>query len=98
MARRKAKAKRPIESYDHRGEERLNNPPVGLVTPDTDRDAGSKTYEYDPCGATPPGQQGRTLEEILDAHFGDVPQEAWDRFPDDFIENMDLYLYGADKR
>ena len=48
MARRRGQGKRPIESYDHRGEERLNNPPVGLVTPDTDRDAGRKTYEYDP--------------------------------------------------
>ena len=48
MARRRGQAKRPIESYDHRGEDRLNNPPVGLVTPDTDRDAGGKTYEYDP--------------------------------------------------
>ena len=46
--RRRRRAKRPIESYDHRGKERLNNPPVGLVTPDTDRDAGKKTYAYDP--------------------------------------------------
>ena len=46
--RRRPKTKRPIESYDHRGKERLNNPPVGLVTPDTDRDAGKKTYAYDP--------------------------------------------------
>ena len=49
MPRRRAyQAKRPIESYDHKGKERLNNPPVGLVTPDTDRDAGRKTYAYDP--------------------------------------------------
>ena len=49
MARRRTnQAKRPIESYDHRDKERLNNPPVGLVTPDTDRDAGRKTYAYDP--------------------------------------------------
>ena len=27
--RRRPRAKRPIESYDHRGKERLNNPPVG---------------------------------------------------------------------
>ena len=40
--------KRPIEYYDHRDKERLNNPPVGLVTPETDRDAGGKTYAYDP--------------------------------------------------
>ena len=46
--RRTYQAKRPIESYDHRGEERLNNPPVGLVTPETDQDAGRKTYAYDP--------------------------------------------------
>ena len=46
--RRRPKTKRPIESYDHRDKERLNNPPVGLVTPDTDRDAGKKTYAYDP--------------------------------------------------
>ena len=49
MARRgQPEKKRPIESYDHRGEERLNNPPVGLVTPETDRDAGKKSYAYDP--------------------------------------------------
>ena len=46
--RRRPRAKRPIESYDHRGNQRLNNPPVGLVTPDTDQDAGRKTYAYDP--------------------------------------------------
>ncbi len=47
-SRRTYQAKRPIESYDHRDKERLNNPPVGLVTPETDRDAGRKTYAYDP--------------------------------------------------
>ena len=41
--------KKPIESYDHKDKKRANNPPVGLVTPDTDPDAGQKkTYEYDP--------------------------------------------------
>jgi adenine-specific DNA-methyltransferase len=45
----KTKAKRPIESYDHRDKQRANNPPVGLVTPDTDPEAGAKkTYAYDP--------------------------------------------------
>ena len=50
MPGRKAtyQAKRPIESYDHRDKDRINNPPVGLVTPDTDRDAGRKSYAYDP--------------------------------------------------
>ena len=47
--RRKATAKKPIESYDHTDKKRANNPPVGLVTPDTDPDAGHKrTYQYDP--------------------------------------------------
>ena len=49
MARqRRSRNKRPIESYDHRDKDRLNNPPVGLVTPKTDKDAGRKTYTYDP--------------------------------------------------
>ena len=39
---------RPIEAYEHRGQERLNNPPVGLVTTANDQDAGRKAYEYDP--------------------------------------------------
>lgn len=47
--KKKTKSKRPIESYEHRDKQRVNNPPVGLVTPDTDPDAGTaKTYSYDP--------------------------------------------------
>ena len=30
--------KKPIEQYDHKGKKRVNNPPVGLVTPDTDKE------------------------------------------------------------
>jgi adenine-specific DNA-methyltransferase len=41
--------KRPIEQYDHKGKTRVNNPPVGLVTPKTDPLATThKTYFYDP--------------------------------------------------
>ena len=40
--------KKPIEQYDHAGRSRMNNPPVGLVTPDNDRDAKAKSYAYDP--------------------------------------------------
>ena len=43
MARRKG-GKRKIEGYEHSDKQRLNNPPVGLVTPDTDKDEGKKTY------------------------------------------------------
>ena len=40
--------KKPIDQYDHKEAQRINNPPVGLVTPETDKDAGKKTYAYDP--------------------------------------------------
>ena len=40
--------KKPIEQYDHKGKKRVNNPPVGLVTPATDKESGKKTYAYDP--------------------------------------------------
>ena len=40
--------KRPIEQYEHKDKTRVNNPPVGLVTPDTDKDGSKKKYSYDP--------------------------------------------------
>ncbi len=43
----KKAAKRPIEQFEHTAT-RANNPPVGLVTPETDPDAGRKKYAYDP--------------------------------------------------
>ena len=48
MARRKESTEREVEHYTHAGKDRVNNPPVGLVTPETDKDAGKKTYAYDP--------------------------------------------------
>ena len=47
MARRTTRARRQVENYAHEGKERVNNPPVGLVTPDTDPDAGAKTWAHD---------------------------------------------------
>ena len=41
-------AKRDIENYAHTGKKRVNNPPVGLVTPETDKDADKKSYAHDP--------------------------------------------------
>ena len=43
-------------------------------------------------------RRGRTLYEILDDFAERIPHEIKDQFPDDFIENMDHYLYGASKR
>lgn len=56
MARGKGKGskaadskKRKIERYEHKGKKRVNNPPVGLVTPETDPPAPTrKSYAYDP--------------------------------------------------
>ena len=48
MAKQAKTNKRAIRNYTHQGKKRPNNPPVGLVTPETDRDAGKKTYAYDP--------------------------------------------------
>lgn len=49
MARKvKQIRKRKLEQYDHKGKERVNNPPVGLVNPQTDKDAPKKNYKYDP--------------------------------------------------
>ena len=40
--------KRPIEQYSHPDKKRVNNPPVGLVTPETDQKETQRTYAYDP--------------------------------------------------
>lgn len=45
---RELESKKPIEQYDHAGKTRKNNPPVGLVTADTEKDSDRKTYAHDP--------------------------------------------------
>ncbi len=45
---KKKDATSPIEAYLHTKEERLNNPPVGMVDPETDPDGEQKKYSYDP--------------------------------------------------
>jgi adenine-specific DNA-methyltransferase len=48
MARSRKPDTKPIEQYDHKDKKRCNNPPVGLVTPETDKDGKAKVYQYDP--------------------------------------------------
>ena len=48
MVRVKKSDKKPIEQYEHKDKKRINNPPVDLVTPETDKKEGKKTYSYDP--------------------------------------------------
>lgn len=42
------KKQRQVEHYTHQGKERVNNPPVGLVTPETDGEEDKNTYRHDP--------------------------------------------------
>ena len=45
----KSALSKPIEQYEHRDKQRLNNPPVGLVDAHTDNGGQKKkTYQYDP--------------------------------------------------
>ncbi|GEM_PF-3169118 len=48
MAKATKSKKKPIDQYDHKGKKRVNNPPVGLVTPETDKETGKKSYVHDP--------------------------------------------------
>ncbi len=68
MAEEEKARKRPIEQYDHKGKQRVNNPPVGLVTPERDKDGGKKTYAYDPHidPALQFDSQGAEIEGLID--------------------------------
>jgi adenine-specific DNA-methyltransferase len=76
MARGKASGgkppKRPIARYEHTDKKRINNPPVGLVTPETDPVAPThKTYDYvAPVPSVKPRQ-----ELNYDPHLD--PQLVW---------------------
>ncbi|CAD5931392.1 DUF559 domain-containing protein [Planktothrix agardhii] len=48
MARQKKPYQRNIDQYNHENQQRVNNPPVGLVTPESDPDGDNKNYSYDP--------------------------------------------------
>ena len=65
-------SKRPIERYEHKGKKRINNPPVGLVTPETDPVAPThKIYDYvAPVPSVKPRQ-----ELDYDPHLD--PQLVW---------------------
>lgn len=77
---KKSKKKRQIEQYDHSDKTRANNPPVGLVTPATDKDEGKKTYQYDPHidPALQFDSQGSEVENIIDEGLAAVTSAADD--------------------
>ena len=39
----------------------------------------------------------RPIEEVLIELAKEIPQEEWDRLPDDLNDNLDHYLYGGPK-
>jgi adenine-specific DNA-methyltransferase len=43
-----AQKTKKLDQYEHRDKARVNNPPVGLVTAETDPESRKKGYEYDP--------------------------------------------------
>src|SRR5437016_8606777 len=65
-------AKRPIDRYEHKDKKRVNNPQVGLVTPETDPVAPTHaTYDYiTPVPSVKPKQ-----ELDYDPHLD--PQLVW---------------------
>ena len=64
--------KRPIYRYEHRDKKRINNPPVGLVTPETDPVTPThKTYDY----VTPVPSVKPRQELDYDPHLD--PQLVW---------------------
>jgi adenine-specific DNA-methyltransferase len=65
-------AKRPIERYEHKDKKRINNPPVGLVTTDTDPPLPThKVYDY--IEPVPTVKPGKDLD--YDPHLD--PQLVW---------------------
>src|SRR5579864_4296379 len=69
--------KRPIERYEHSDKKRINNPPVGLVTPETDPLLPThKTYDYVvPVPSVPVGRAASPAKYDYDPHLD--PQLVW---------------------
>jgi adenine-specific DNA-methyltransferase len=64
--------KRPIDRYEHKDKKRINNPPVGLVTSETDPPLPAhKTYDY--VHPVPTIQPRKELD--YDPHLD--PQLVW---------------------
>jgi adenine-specific DNA-methyltransferase len=72
-------SKRPIERYEHPDKQRINNPPVGLVTPQSDPLLPThKSYDYvTPVPSVPTGRTGVSAphEYDYDPHLD--PQLVW---------------------
>jgi adenine-specific DNA-methyltransferase len=69
--------KRPIDRYEHTDKKRMNNPPVGLVTPETDPPLSThKVYDYvTPVPSVPVGRAPSPAKLDYDPHLD--PQLVW---------------------
>lgn len=43
-------------------------------------------------------RSARPIEELLCDLAKEIPQEEWDKLPDDLNDNLDHYLYGVPKK
>src|SRR5713226_1496878 len=67
----------PIDRYEHTDKKRINNPPVGLVTPETDPPLSTrKVYDYvTPVPSVPVGRASSPAKLDYDPHLD--PQLVW---------------------
>ena len=42
-----------------------------------------------------PSKKPGAVDAALEKIWGEVPDETWEKFPADFGENLDRYLYGS---
>jgi adenine-specific DNA-methyltransferase len=96
----KAMSKRSIRHYDHPDKKRPNNPPVGLVTPDTDPPVPTKkTYAYDPHvdPALQFSNAGAKVDRILDEGLAAENLDVAKRALQELRRHREPYLAWAGK-
>ncbi len=99
MAKATKSKKKPIDQYDHKGKKRVNNPPVGLVTPETDKETGRKKYAYDPHidPALQFDSQRSQVEKIIDNGLSGETVEEVKAALQELKKRHTLYLNWAGK-
>lgn len=96
----KSMPKRSIRHYDHPDEKRPNNPPVGLVTPETDPPVPMKRkYAYDPHldPALQFDSAGAEVERILDDGLAAEDLDAAKQALEELRRRREPYLAWAGK-
>jgi len=99
MPKKTKPKKKPIEQYDHKGKKRVNNPPVGLVTPETDKESGKKTYAYDPHidPALQFDSQRNQIEKIITSGLGATTLDQAKKALENLKKKQEPYLNWAGK-